>query len=595
MTTVRITDAGGNKPSFVQWDVDRVLYVSGVASQPCLHFANAELKRAIVVQATDDNGRWKCLVPNFILQFACPMVVSVFVQPDEGRTVATAVYEVKPKLKPQDYSYTENIGYINWVQKSEEIQDLIDTIQGMLDRGELKGDPFTYDDFTEEQLETLKGDSGDDGVSPTVSTEVTYYGNKVTFTDADGDHTINVLNGMTATVKSALLDLFQHVAYVDGNGQQYYDALYDAFNPVLNVECITVAFDPGTAVIYNTYELAQLKPYLTVTAHFDDDTTAVVNDYTLSGTLATGTSAITATYGGKSAIFTVNVVEWLTSITAVFNPESANIYDTYTLDALKQYLTVTANYADSTSATVTDYTLSGDLEAGTSAVTASYGGKTATFNVTVTSRIPSAYRQVEYLQSDLTQAIQTNIAARNTRTLCTFQYVAMRTDNGNSFVTGGFNTNQRYLAIQVVPDHVFEFIDRNGTSKWKDNTTNPTVDVLEKHTFDFNNATHQAIIDGSVKATADTFACTSGDWVIAIFCRGRDNTSTFLTNTSSSRIFSLLYEDNDTGLAVGEFIPCYRKSDNVGGMYDLVSQQFYTDVLNGNPFAWGAEHWESGT
>lgn len=156
MTTVRITDAGGKKPTFVQWDVDRVLYVSGVASQPCLHFANAELKRAIVVQATYDNGRWKCLVPNFILQFACPMVVSVFVQPDEGRTVATAVYEVKPKLKPQDYSYTENIGYINWVAKSEEVQDLIDEIQNKLDNGTLVGGPFwaTYGITTSSEIET---------------------------------------------------------------------------------------------------------------------------------------------------------------------------------------------------------------------------------------------------------------------------------------------------------------------------------------------------------------------------------------------------------------------------------------------------------
>lgn len=236
MNTVRITDAGGNKPTFVQWDVDRVLYVSGVASQPCLHFANAELKRAIVVQATDDNGRWKCLVPNFILQFACPMVVSVFVQPDEGRTVATAVYEVKPKLKPQDYSYTENIGYINWVQKSEEVQQILESSQDTLDeinetlaqiqhdydtdafkgdKGD-KGDPFTYEDFTAEQLAGLtgpqgpKGDKGDtgaagtngangtngsDGYSPTVTVTSITGGHRVTITDKNGTQSFDVMDG----------------------------------------------------------------------------------------------------------------------------------------------------------------------------------------------------------------------------------------------------------------------------------------------------------------------------------------------------------------------------------------------------------------
>ena len=84
MSNVRITDAAGNKPTFTQWDVDRVLYISGVASKPCLHFANAELTRALVVESTQDGARWKCLVPNFVLQYALPLAVSVFVQPNEG-------------------------------------------------------------------------------------------------------------------------------------------------------------------------------------------------------------------------------------------------------------------------------------------------------------------------------------------------------------------------------------------------------------------------------------------------------------------------------------------------------------------------------
>lgn len=75
----------------------------------------------------------------------------------------------------------------------------------------------------------------------------------------------------------------------------------------------------------------------------------------------------------------------LSSITAVFTQGSATIYDTDSLDTLKQYLVVTANYSDTTTATVTDYTLSGALIEGTSTITVSYGGKTDTFNVTVSS------------------------------------------------------------------------------------------------------------------------------------------------------------------------------------------------------------------
>lgn len=75
----------------------------------------------------------------------------------------------------------------------------------------------------------------------------------------------------------------------------------------------------------------------------------------------------------------------LSSITAVFNQGSATIYDTDTLDSLKQYLTVTATYDDSSTATVTAYTLSGTLTVGTSTITVTYQGKTDMFNVTVSS------------------------------------------------------------------------------------------------------------------------------------------------------------------------------------------------------------------
>lgn len=51
---------------------------------------------------------------------------------------------------------------------------------------------------------------------------------------------------------------------------------------------------------------------------------------------------------------------------------------------MKSDLVVTATYSDNTTATVSDYTLSGSLTIGTSAITVIYQEKTATFTVTVT-------------------------------------------------------------------------------------------------------------------------------------------------------------------------------------------------------------------
>lgn len=76
--------------------------------------------------------------------------------------------------------------------------------------------------------------------------------------------------------------------------------------------------------------------------------------------------------------------ESITHITAVFNQGSTEFYPDSSLNALKPYLTVTVYYSDGTNQTVADYVLSGTLTAGTSTITASYGGKTTTFEVVVT-------------------------------------------------------------------------------------------------------------------------------------------------------------------------------------------------------------------
>ena len=63
------------------------------------------------------------------------------------------------------------------------------------------GKPFTYDDFTPEQLAALKGEKGDsgnpgaDGYSPVVNITNIDNGHKITITDKNGDKTFDVMNG----------------------------------------------------------------------------------------------------------------------------------------------------------------------------------------------------------------------------------------------------------------------------------------------------------------------------------------------------------------------------------------------------------------
>lgn len=118
--------------------------------------------------------------------------------------------------------------------------------------------------------------------------------------------------GMSADVIQALLDCFQNVAWANGNGQAYYDALYDALTaeepePSAELSSISAVFTQGNNVVYSVDSLDYLKTMLTVTALYSDSSTRTVTGYTLSGTLSAGTSTITVSYGGKTTTFTVTV------------------------------------------------------------------------------------------------------------------------------------------------------------------------------------------------------------------------------------------------------------------------------------------------
>ena len=295
--------------------------------------------------------------------------------------------------------------------------------------------------------------------------------------------------GLTENIKWALLRIANKVAYIDEHGAEYYDQLYDALFEVtaisLNARSIVLTeigstqqltaktTPPGSGVtwassdtsvatvsstglvtsvgygactitasagsasascavnvsqvtltsiaadyqqsgtVYDSASLDYLKSDLTVTATYSDSSTATVTEYTLSGTLTAGTSTITVSYGGKTTTFTVTVTAapTLSSISAVYT-QSGTVYDTDTLDSLKDDLVVTAHYSDSTTQTVTEYTLSGTLAVGTSTVTVAYGGKTTTFTVTVSEYIdPRTLIRNWDLTESLTDSVNSKTAS----------------------------------------------------------------------------------------------------------------------------------------------------------------------------------------
>lgn len=156
------------------------------------------------------------------------------------------------------------------------------------------------------------------------------------------------IDSVSADLKTALLQLASKVAYIDDQGQDYYQDLYDALYPTAELESISAVYTQS-GTVYDTDSLDSLKADLVVTATYVDSSTAVITSYTLSGTLTEGTSTITVAYGGKSTTFNVTV-----SINPL--PTGYSRYDYVQRTASGNGLGVLTNIAFST-----DYTLETEI------------------------------------------------------------------------------------------------------------------------------------------------------------------------------------------------------------------------------------------
>lgn len=123
--------------------------------------------------------------------------------------------------------------------------------------------------------------------------------------------------GMPYALRAALLQIAQKVAYIDDQGAQYYQDLYDALQPSVVLVSISAEYTQS-GTIYTDDTLAEIETNgtLVVTAHYSDTSTEVIpsTGYTLSGSLTAGTSEITVTYEDQTATFEATVTAPLYSI-----------------------------------------------------------------------------------------------------------------------------------------------------------------------------------------------------------------------------------------------------------------------------------------
>lgn len=190
-------------------------------------------------------------------------------------------------------------------------------------------------------------------------------------------------SSVPTAVRSAILTLFEAGAYAETGLTDEIAIIQSWASEVtsLSISPRTLSLNGDTP---QTITATVVPSSASVVWSSSDTSIATVVGGVVTG-VSNGTCTITATSGDKSATCSVTVSGFaeLVSISAVYT-QSGTVYDTDSLDSLKDDLVVTATYDDSSTAVVTDYTLSGTLTEGTSTITVTYQGKFTTFTVTVT-------------------------------------------------------------------------------------------------------------------------------------------------------------------------------------------------------------------
>ena len=182
------------------------------------------------------------------------------------------------------------------------------------------------------------------------------------------------------------------------------------------------------------------------------------------------------------------------------------------------------------------------------------------------NNLPSEYQEVEYIESTGMQYIDTGVIANNVYK-AKFQF--SMTENNTTIqgiMGGGWSSNNK--TYQLI---------RNGTN----------INLRYGETIlsiPYDNAVHKIELS-KYKLKIDEIEKSNTSEVndnrsVYLFARRSDNFGNGIQQYSYCRIYYCkIY--NGSEVLQRDFIPCYRKSDNKPGLYDLVNNQFYTNQGEG--------------
>ena len=191
------------------------------------------------------------------------------------------------------------------------------------------------------------------------------------------------------------------------------------------------------------------------------------------------------------------------------------------------------------------------------------------------SEIPSAYQQVEYLQSSGTQYIDTLYVPKS--------YDSVK----GEFLINSLTGVQSYQALFGTRNSTNGAnnclaLSFNSSQTWPSFGAETNIGSLfstnRKYMIELSR--NGLYVDGLVKVSSFS-GTTDFVYPILLFARNRDDGAGSFLN---GRLYNFKVYSND--VLIRNYIPSYRKSDSIGGLYDTVTNQFYTNSGTGT-FTYG--------
>lgn len=175
--------------------------------------------------------------------------------------------------------------------------------------------------------------------------------------------------------------------------------------------------------------------------------------------------------------------------------------------------------------------------------------------------LPDEYQEVEYIESTGTQYIDTGfIPNQDTKVYAKIKTTTL--PSGNKTIFGSrTSASQNHYGATIATNWYTGYGSQNKNTNWIATVDTEYIIKKEKEKFILNdNETTQNITEFTCPGNMYIFAMNQLDSVIAY---------------SPIKLYYLKIYDNDT--LIRHFIPCYRKSDDEIGLYDLVEKTFYSN------------------